>query len=453
MPRMTKPRALIIDDEADILELLGMTLEQLEVTPVPAGTMAEARSVLESDEPVHLCLTDMRLPDGDGLDLVGWIQQRRPEIPVAVITAHGHVEAAVTALKAGAFDFLSKPLDLEQLRSLVGKALRLDEDPAGDRTPAQALTGKSARIRELHEMVAKVARSEAPVLISGESGTGKELVARMIHEHGPRGGHPFVPVNCGAIPPELMESEFFGHHKGSFTGATADREGLFQAAAGGTLFLDEVAELPPEMQVKLLRVIQERAVRPVGGREEVPVDVRILSATHKDLAAQVAAGRFREDIYYRLNVIELPVPALRERIEDLPELAGQIIRRLAGQMGVNPPRLGDCARERLQAHAFPGNVRELENILERAMTLTSGPVIRGEDIRIQTPPGRHGDGDALGLPPDNGQSLPEFLAEIERESIQRALERARHNKTEAARLLGMSFRQLRYRIGKLGLDE
>ena len=449
---MTQPRALIIDDEADILELLGMTLEQLEVTAVPAASMAEARQVLESDDPIHLCLTDMRLPDGDGLDLVDWIQQRRPEIPVAVITAHGHVEAAVTALKAGAFDFLSKPLDLEQLRGLVGKALRLDE--AGDPTsaPAQALTGKSPRIRELHEMAGKVARSEAPVLISGESGTGKELVARMIHAQGPRAEQPFVPVNCGAIPPELMESEFFGHHKGSFTGATTDRQGLFQAAAGGTLFLDEVAELPLTMQVKLLRVIQERAVRPVGGREEIPVDVRILSATHKDLAAQVAAGHFREDIYYRLNVIELPVPALRERLEDLPALAERIIQRLAEQMGIAPPELGDCALKQLQAHSFPGNVRELENILERAMTLTSGPVIHAQDIRIQTPPGQRQDDADPGLPPDNGQALPEFLEAMERAAIQNALERSRHNKTEAARLLGISFRQLRYRIDKLGLE-
>ena len=447
---MARPRALIIDDEADIRELLGMTLEGMDITPVAASTLEEARKALADNNDFRLCLTDMRLPDGDGMDFVGWMQREHPQIPVAMITAHGNVELAVQALKSGAFDFVTKPLELGKLRGLISHALDLEAVAAKTATPVQALTGNSPRIRELHTMIGKVARSEAPVMISGESGTGKELVARMIHEHGPRSSGPFVPVNCGAIPPELMESELFGHHKGSFTGATSDREGLFHAAADGTLFLDEVAELPPETQVKLLRVIQERAVRPVGGREEIPVDVRILSATHKDLGAEVAAGRFREDIYYRLNVIELTVPALRERMEDLPDLAEQIVRRLATGMRIDPPRLDRAAVDALRAHPFPGNVRELENILERAMTLSGGPAITAEDIRIKPPPGNGGEG-IDDMPPDNGEPLPEFLETMERRAIARALERTRHNKTEAAKLLGMTFRQLRYRISKLGL--
>ncbi|MCP1726125.1 two-component system response regulator PilR (NtrC family) [Natronospira proteinivora] len=455
----SKPRALIVDDEPDILELLGMTLARMSVDSVATADLAEANRALEAGH-FDLCLTDMRLPDGDGMSLVRWITDHRPQLPVAVITAHGNVEAAVAALKAGAFDFVSKPVDLQELRALITTALKLretgddrrKEDPDSELARSR-LTGDSPEMRQLRQLIGRVARSQAPVLISGESGTGKELVARLIHDSGPRASAPFVPVNCGAIPAELMESELFGHRKGSFTGATADREGLFQAAEGGTLFLDEVAELPLAMQVKLLRVIQERSVRPVGGREEIPVDVRILSATHRNLAEAVQAGEFREDIFYRLNVIELPVPSLRQRREDLPGLIEDILANLACRLDMPQPRLSDAALEKLQSHPFPGNVRELENMLERAITLSDGGQIEAADIFIKTPtqPANGGEGE-LSLPPDNGQPLPDFLEDMEREAIQRALERCRFNKTEAARTLGMTFRQLRYRIKKLDLD-
>jgi len=460
MPLMDRPRALIVDDEPDILELLGMTLAQMGVDTVPADDLASAEAALNQQH-FDLCLTDMRLPDGDGMSLVRWINDHAPCTPVAVITAHGNVEAAVAALKAGAFDFVSKPVDLKDLRALITTALKLREQPARkqgegqeDRDASQRLTGSSPEMQRLRQLISRVARSQAPVLIHGESGTGKELVARLIHDSGPRGDGPFVPVNCGAIPAELMESEFFGHRKGSFTGATSDRDGLFQTANGGTLFLDEVAELPMAMQVKLLRVIQERKVRAVGGREEIPVDVRILSATHRDLAALVREGEFREDIFYRLNVIELPVPPLRRRREDLPDLVGHIVQGLAERLGIPTPQLSDAALTRLCAHPFPGNVRELENILERAITLSDGGQIEGDDIFLKTPAQTTTEqgGGELSLPPDNGQALPDFLESVEREAIQRALERCRFNKTEAARRLGMTFRQLRYRIKKLNLD-
>lgn len=460
----TEPKALVVDDEPDILELLGMTLSRMSVHPVLASSVREARDRL-SHERFDLCLTDMKLPDGDGMELVHWLQANAPDTPVAVITAHGNVEAAVNALKAGAFDFVSKPVDLKDLRALVTTALRLRDQP-GEETAANLsapeaetrLSGDSPRMRELRRLVGRVARSQAPVLITGESGTGKELVARLIHNSGPRAEGPFVPVNCGAIPAELMESELFGHRKGSFTGATSDREGLFQAANGGTLFLDEVAELPLSLQVKLLRVIQERAVRPVGGQEEIPVDVRILSATHRNLAERVQAGEFREDIFYRLNVIELPVPPLRERTDDLPRLVQDILGRVANHLGMDTPTLSDEALKKLKAHRFPGNVRELENVLERAVTLSDGGRIEADDIFIKTPAAAAGEtvpGSTAGpgnLPPDNGQPLAKFLESIERRAIERALERSRFNKTEAAELLGMSFRQLRYRIKKLDID-
>jgi two-component system response regulator PilR (NtrC family) len=403
-------------------------------------------------------LTDMRLPDGDGLDLLEWIQQHRPGVPVAVITAHGNVEAAVRALKLGAFDFISKPLDLNALRKLITATLKvLPEDEVDDETrprPALRLLGDSRPMQQLRQMVAKVARSQAPVHISGDSGTGKELVARLIHETGPRSDGAFVPVNCGAIPSELMESELFGHKKGSFTGAVADKEGLIRSAEGGTLFLDEVADLPLHMQVKLLRVIQEKSVRPVGETRELPVDVRVLSATHRKLDELVKAGKFREDLYYRINVIELRVPALRERLDDVPLLVDVLLERVSRQIGVPRPEISDDALEKLLSYSYPGNVRELENILERAVTLCSDDRIEPEDIQLKQ-------GQLLADLPDlaehelaevGADGLEGQLEHIQREAIVRALEQTRYNKTKAAGLLGMTFRQLRYRIKKLGID-
>ncbi len=398
-----------------------------------------------------LCLTDMRLPDGDGLDLVEWIQEHAPATPVAVITAHGNVEAAVRALKVGAFDFVSKPLDIAGLRKLVAQAVRL-ADRGGPEPEARApqLLGRSAAIEQLRVMIARVARSQAPVHISGESGTGKELVARLIHAGGSRAGNPFIAVNCGAIPAELMESELFGHRKGSFTGAVADKPGLVQAAEGGTLFLDEVADLPLPMQVKLLRLIQEKAVRAVGDQRETPVDVRILSATHRDLGELVAAGRFREDLYYRLNVIELTVPALREHLDDVPELVEAILARLARRTGVAVPRLTPEALQLLRTYRYPGNVRELENILERAMTLCAGEQIEAGDIQLRAAAAA-ADEEHEG---DEGEAggLGDRLEGLEREAIVKALEQTRYNKTAAAKVLGITFRALRYRIKKLGIE-
>jgi two-component system response regulator PilR (NtrC family) len=454
-----KPMALIVDDEPAICELLQLTLERMDVDAITAGTLAEARTAMQS-RPVDLCLTDMQMPDGSGLELVAYIQQHMAQVPVAVITAHGNMETAVQALKYGAFDFVSKPLDIAYLRKLVTTALKLRH--SRESVSARGMTrlfGQSRAIEEVRTMAAKLARSQAPVHISGESGTGKELVARLIHENGPRAEHAFVAVNCGAIPTELMESEFFGHKKGSFTGAVADKEGLFQAAQGGTLFLDEVADLPLHMQVKLLRVIQEKAVRPVGAAKEVAVDVRILSATHRTLADLVRAGKFREDLYYRINVIELHVPALRERKDDIGLLAEHILERLAHSHGRPPVQLAPEALAFLQSYAFPGNVRELENILERALTLAEDNTIRAPDIHLRRspepaiavereapPPAEYEDMDDRTLP------LGKHLGEIEKEAIRKALEQTRYNKTAAAKLLGMSFRQLRYRIKKLGLD-
>ena len=448
---MSNPLALVVDDEPAICELLSLTLARMDVACVISGSLEEARSLLSS-RPVDLCLTDMKLPDGSGLELVSYIQQHQAQIPVAVITAHGNVESAVQALKNGAFDFVSKPVDLAALRSLISTALKLrDRRVPAEGRGAPRLLGLSPAMDQVRRMIAKMARSQAPVHISGESGTGKELVARLIHENGARADKPFVAVNCGAIPGELMESEFFGHKKGSFTGAIADKEGLFQAASGGTLFLDEVAELPLHMQVKLLRVIQEKAARPVGAPHEVPVDVRILSATHRVLAEQVRAGRFREDLFYRINVIELRVPPLRDRPEDLPLLAEAILERLALNLGRRPAKLAPDAVTLLQAYSFPGNVRELENTLERATTLAEGDMIRAADIHLHSPaaPGAA----PTSAPPETGQRpLGSYLGDVEKEAIRKALEQTRYNKTAAAKLLGMSFRQLRYRIKKLGLE-
>lgn len=444
---MTRQRALIVDDEPDIRELLEITLGRMKLDTRSARNVREARDWL-AREPFDLCLTDMRLPDGTGLELVQFIQQRYPQTPVAMITAYGSLDTAIGALKAGAFDFVTKPVDLARLRELVNSALRLQEQQAGDAPGDERLLGNSPPMQQLRSQIGKLARSQAPVYISGESGSGKELVARLIHEQGPRADKPFVPVNCGAIPSELMESEFFGHKKGSFTGAIEDKQGLFQAAQGGTLFLDEVADLPLGMQVKLLRAIQEKAVRAVGGQQEMLVDVRILCATHKDLAAEVAAGRFRQDLFYRLNVIELRVPPLRERREDIPLLANVLLQRL-NQCSHNNVQLSEDAIAKLQSYRFPGNVRELENMLERAYTLCEHERIEARDLRLAD----------SSLPSDGGETslaqvdnLEDYLEAIERKLIMQALEETRWNRTAAAERLGMSFRSMRYRLKKLGID-
>jgi two-component system response regulator PilR (NtrC family) len=446
---MNRQRALIVDDEPDIRELLEITLGRMKLDTRSARNVKEAREWL-AREPFDLCLTDMRLPDGTGLDLVQHIQQRHPQVPVAMITAYGSLDTAINSLKAGAFDFLTKPVDLGRLRELVATALRI-RSPEGEEAPVDSrLLGDSPPMKSLRKQIQKLSRSQAPVYISGESGSGKELVARLIHEQGPRVEQPFVPVNCGAIPSELMESEFFGHKKGSFTGAIEDKQGLFQAANGGTLFLDEVADLPLPMQVKLLRAIQEKAVRAVGGQQEVVVDVRILCATHKDLAAEVAAGRFRQDLYYRLNVIELRVPPLRERREDIAQLSSVMLARLAEGTGLCAAKLHPDALEKLKNYRFPGNVRELENMLERAYTLCEDDQITPSDLRLADASGPNSEaGEASLAQIDN---LEDYLEDIERKLIMQALEETRWNRTAAAQRLGLTFRSMRYRLKKLGID-
>ena len=449
---MPKPLALIVDDERDILELLELTLRRMNVECRSAANVKEAFSWLERER-FDLCLTDMRLPDGTGMDIVQRIGDTLPQLPVAVITAHGSMETAVEALKAGAFDFVSKPVDLGILRRLVEAALKLDAGRPGDGAspssgapePGSEILGNSRAVKQLQAMSRKLARSQAPVYISGESGTGKELAARLIHNQGPRGQHEFVAVNCGAIPHELMEREFFGHKKGSFTGAVADKKGLFQAADGGTLFLDEVADLPLAMQVKLLRAIQEKSVRPIGAQQEMHTDVRIISATHKDLAKMVERGEFRQDLFYRINVIELKIPPLRERREDIPLLTERILRRIAAQNEIAPLQLAPSAREKLSRYEFPGNVRELENILERAATLCEGDTISAEDLFLP---------EASKPAAEYRTDLPleEYLESIERETIERTLEETHWNRTAAAKKLGVSFRSLRYRMSKLGFS-
>jgi two-component system response regulator PilR (NtrC family) len=441
---MAKPRILIVDDEPDLVELIELTLSRMDLTSAAAYTLADARKQLQSGS-FELCLCDMRLPDGDGLDLLEWAQTHKPTLPLAIITAHGNVETAVRALKGGAFDFVSKPLDLGVLRRMVMRALKIGETQttASATLRGPLLLGDSDPMQQLRSMISRVGRSQAPVHIAGESGTGKELVARLIHQSGPRAEGPFTAVNCGAIPSELMESEFFGHKRGSFTGAVTDSRGLLQSSEGGTLFLDEVADLPLHMQVKLLRVIQEKSVRPIGESQEVPLDVRVLSATHQDLRALVAEGRFREDLYYRINVIELKVPPLRERTGDIRELAEHLLARLAQRAGTNTPELTAAALQALQAHSFPGNVRELENILERAFTLSDGQQIDASDLQLRTDSSEDD---------DSGDDLDEQLSSVERDAIVRALQQSRYNKTAAAKLLGISFRTLRYRIKKLGIE-
>ncbi|MEJ5061313.1 MULTISPECIES: sigma-54-dependent transcriptional regulator [unclassified Pseudomonas] len=442
---MSRQKVLIVDDEPDIRELLEITLGRMKLHTFSARNAGEALALLKR-EAFDLCLTDMRLPDGTGLELVQHIQQRYPQTPVAMITAYGNVETAINALKAGAFDFLSKPVDLARLRELVNSALLL---PAPGAAIDRRLLGDSPPMRNLRKQIDKLARSQAPVYISGESGSGKELVARLIHERGPRANQRFVPVNCGAIPSELMESEFFGHRKGSFSGAIEDKPGLFQAAQGGTLFLDEVADLPLPMQVKLLRAIQEKAIRSVGGQQEEVVDVRVLCATHKDLDAEVAAERFRQDLYYRLNVIELRVPPLRERRDDIETLAGHVLTRLATDTGQPEAKLQPQALAALKSYRFPGNVRELENMLERAHTLCENKQIEASDLRLA-----EGNCSAEEGLPDLTQidNLEVYLENVERQLLLQALEETRWNRTAAAQRLNLSFRSMRYRLKKLGLD-
>ncbi|MHB8347825.1 MAG: sigma-54-dependent transcriptional regulator [Acidiferrobacterales bacterium] len=449
----TKAQVLIVDDEPDIRELLELTLGRMNLETRAAENLGEAHHLLEQF-PFDLCLTDMRLPDGNGLDLVRHIQNRHPHVPVAVITAHGNMETAITALKAGAFDFVSKPLDINDLRNIVRSALRVGHSAAAtpaNNTGTRQLLGESIAIQKVRTLIEKLALGQAPVYIHGESGTGKELAARLIHNLGPRSDKPFVPVNCGAIPEQLMESEFFGHKKGSFTGAIQDKEGLFKAADGGTLFLDEVGDLPIPMQVKLLRAIQEKTVRPVGSQNELRVDVRILSATHRDLHGLVRDGKFRQDLYYRLNVIELAIPSLRARPEDIPVLAEHLSAKLTAGMAGTPPRLSAEALGALSRYDFPGNVRELENILERALTMCDGNEITAIDLQL---PESAGDSEPASAPADLGsdESLEEYLARVEESAIRDALVRTNQNKTAAAKLLGITFRALRYKLEKLGID-
>jgi len=449
---------LVVDDEEDIRELLEMTLIRMGLGCDAAGSVAEARALLEANE-YRLCLTDMRLPDGDGLELVRYISEHCTDLPVAVITAYGSMENAVGALKAGAFDYLAKPVSLEQLRALVKSVFRLPTHAKeGVEKDASAfLIGDSPAMDQVRTLIEKLARSQAPVYISGESGSGKERAARAIHGLGPRAEGAFVAVNCGAIPDNLMESEFFGYRRGAFTGADKDHDGFFHAAHGGTLFLDEVADLPLSMQVKLLRVIQEKRVRRIGETEEVPVDVRIVSATHQNLKALVDDQRFRQDLFYRLNVIELKMPALRERKEDIPALADALLTRLAEQAGMPVPRLSTQSAQALAAYGFPGNVRELENTLERALALCGGDIIHVEDLALD--PMVSGDPEFVSTDPgiDGGQALrdglQEYLDEAERQAIIEALARTDGNRTAAARLLKVTFRSLRYRMERLGMKE
>ncbi len=456
---------LIVDDEPDICELLAMSLRRDNIDSEIAHDVATAREQL-SNRRYALCLTDMRLPDGDGLQLIDFIQGLRQPVPVAMITAHGNMDTAIAALKKGAFDFLNKPIELDQLSALVQSALKLDAGatPVDSTLLNDRLSGSSADIARLRQLVHQVARSQAPVFIHGESGTGKEVVARLIHDNSVRSAGPFIPVNCGAIPGELVESEFFGHKKGSFTGASEDKAGLFQEASGGTLLLDEVADLPLPMQVKLLRAIQEKAVRPVGGNREVPVDVRILSATHKNLYQLIDAEQFRSDLFYRINVIEVRVPPLRERSEDIPALCTQLLAKIAAEQSIDTPEISAAAMDRLCSYTFPGNIRELENILERSLALSGGRRIDGDDLQFG--PGAQAEpktsapqaGPQAAVEPQaaagrpQSQSLDDYLQGIERDEITQALEACRWNKTEAARYLGISFRSLRYRMKKLDMD-
>jgi two-component system response regulator PilR (NtrC family) len=433
---------LLVDDEPDILELLELALRKMGLEVDRAGNVREALTKLAARR-YDLCLTDMRLPDGDGLQVVQHIAQHNLDVPVAVITAHGNMENAVTALKAGAFDYLSKPVSLDQLRALVKSALNLPQaGPSGDKM----LLGHSPAMQKVRDLIERVARSQAPVHISGESGSGKELAARLIVQSGARRDQAMVAVNCGAIPENLMESEFFGYKKGAFTGADKDRDGFFQAAHGGTLFLDEVADLPLTMQVKLLRAIQEKRVRKVGATSEEPVDVRIISATHNDLAERVQQGKFRQDLYYRLNVIQIQMPALRELREDIPGIAQQTLERLRGEAQVH---FSEEAKLVLQGYDFPGNVRELENVIERALALCSNGVITAQDLQLSPAERSHVEHSAQG----DKYPLPDYLDRVEKQALLEALEQTGFNRTAAAKLLGLTFRTMRYRMERLGIRD
>ena len=434
------PRILLVDDEPDLLDLMELTLLKMGLETDRAGSVEEAQARLRQAR-YDLCLTDMRLGDGEGLEVIAAASALPAPVPVAVITAYGNAGNAVAALKAGAFDYLAKPVALDQLRTLIKSALKIPDAAQSDAS-ARDLIGRSATMQDIRARIAKLARTQAPVHVSGESGSGKELAARLIHRLGNRADKPFVAVNCGAIPETLMESEFFGYRKGAFTGADSDRSGFFQAADGGTLFLDEVADLPLSMQVKLLRVLQEKKVRKVGATAEEPVDVRIISATHQNLAALVEAGRFRQDLYYRLNVIDLMMPSLRDRVEDIPDMA----RFLLDKLGGGDVSLDSEAERALCAYAFPGNVRELENTLERALALCEDGHITSADLNLAP---------ALlpaGGAPGSKYPLQDYLDQVERAAILEALEQTRHNKTAAARLLGVTFRSLRYRLERLGIE-
>ena len=444
MSRKTRgqPKVLVVDDEPDLLELLEMTLSRMGLDTSRAESVGEALRMLDRDA-YDLCLTDWNLPDGEGLRVVEHITQKALDVPVAVITAFGSPENAVAALKAGAFDYLAKPVALEQLRALVKQALKVPEKPQ----PATSyqLLGESPAMQQVRGMIDRLAKSQAPVFINGESGSGKELAARMIHLKGPRAEFPFIAVNCGAIPENLMESEFFGYRKGAFTGAETDRDGFFQAATGGTLFLDEVADLPLAMQVKLLRAIQEKKVRKVGSTTEDAVDTRLISATHKNLSALVDNGEFRQDLYYRLHVIELSMPSLREMREDIPLIANAILQKLARG---NAAGLEVEAIEALERYPFPGNVRELENILERGLSLAAEPQrISADDLHL-TPVAEESDSP---IPAGEKWPLQDYLDRVERAAINEALEKTRYNRTAAAKLLGITFRAMRYRMERLGI--
>ncbi|NKB38886.1 MAG: response regulator [Gammaproteobacteria bacterium] len=442
--------ALIIDDEPDIRELLEITLSRMDITCTCVGDISSAKAALKS-KVFDICLTDMRLPDGNGVDLVAYVQEYWPGMPIAVITAHGNMETAIQSLKAGAFDFLSKPIDLVLLRSLISSALKLSKNTT---LPAIQLIGQSEGIAKLRTKIARVARTQAPIYIYGESGTGKELVARMIHEQSARNDKPFVAINCGAIPTELMESEFFGHVKGSFTGAHADKQGLFRQAEGGTLFLDEIAELPAHMQVKLLRVLQEKKLRPIGAKQEDSTDVRIVSASHKNLGEQLNHGLFRNDLYFRINVIQLDIPGLRERSEDIELLASHALNKITSLSGLPEKKLNRDAIDSLTAYSFPGNVRELENILERAVAFCDGDEIEKSHIEIQEVVSPAAGDESLNIIDSFSADLDLdlYLETIERKLIIAACEKAKWKKSAAADLLGISLRSLRYKLKKLDLD-
>ena len=460
---MSRPCVLLVDDEPDLLTLLEMTLARMELDTLSAGTLTEARELLAKHTP-DLCLTDMKLPDGNGLELIAEIQQRSPDLPVAMMTAHGSVESAIEALKLGAFDFVSKPVALDRLRELIHQALKLGtvKDAISDDT----LIGETPVMATLKRDIQRVARSQAPVHIHGESGVGKEVVARLIHDLGPRHNGPFLAINCGAIPADLVESELFGHRKGSFTGAIADKAGLFQAAAGGTLLLDEIADLPLPVQVKLLRAIQEKAVRPIGSEKEIPIDVRLISATHKNLLNEVQSGHFRDDLYYRVNVIDLAVPPLRNRRADVPLIAAHILKKMAGND--HPLKLTHSAHACLMSYDYPGNIRELENILARAAALLDGSVIDAHDLELSVvsetadvpeqpePAGNRASSEYRALTASPGGpdgDLDGYLAGIERRIIETALDQHRWNRTAAAKSLGITLRSLRYRLKKLGIED